>query len=138
MKKVLLATDGSEASQHAEAIAMKLLTISPDIELTILYVSAQENYAYDFIPDVIDRYEETLSQQIKEEISQRLLPWKNQISFVHRSGNVSKTICDFAASINADLIIVGSHGRGAVDRALLGSVAEGVLHRSSISVLVAK
>jgi len=36
----------------------------------------------------------------------------------------------------ADLIVLGSHGRGGIKRALLGSVAEGILRQSAIPVLV--
>lgn len=45
-------------------------------------------------------------------------------------------IVDCAASIGADLIAMGSHGRGGLAHALLGSVAEGVLRHAGVPVLV--
>jgi nucleotide-binding universal stress UspA family protein len=41
-----------------------------------------------------------------------------------------------AEEIGADLIVIGSHGRSGLDRALLGSVADRVLRRSTVPVLV--
>ena len=41
-----------------------------------------------------------------------------------------------ALELGADLIVVGSHGRGAVQRFVLGSVAAKVVRQSSIPVLV--
>jgi nucleotide-binding universal stress UspA family protein len=41
-----------------------------------------------------------------------------------------------AEDFDADLIVVGTHGRGAVTAALMGSVARGLCHSSSLPVLV--
>jgi nucleotide-binding universal stress UspA family protein len=41
-----------------------------------------------------------------------------------------------AKDVGADMIVVGSHGRGAMYQLLVGSVSEGVLHRSRLPVLV--
>jgi hypothetical protein len=43
---------------------------------------------------------------------------------------------DFAEEWDADLVIMGSHGRTGLARLLLGSVARNVLHHASCSVLV--
>jgi nucleotide-binding universal stress UspA family protein len=48
------------------------------------------------------------------------------------------TILSVAASVCADLIVIGSHGRGGLKRLMLGSVAEGVVRRSPIPVLIIK
>src|SRR5579863_5532147 len=46
------------------------------------------------------------------------------------------SVLDAARRKKADLIVIGSHGRTGIPRAVLGSVAEGILRRSSIPVLV--
>ncbi len=51
-------------------------------------------------------------------------------------GPTVETILEQADRQKADLLVLGSHGHGAVYRALLGSVSEGVLHRATVPVLV--
>ena len=51
-------------------------------------------------------------------------------------GPTVNTILSEAEKLGADLIALGSHGRGFAARALLGSVSEGVLHRSTVPVLI--
>lgn len=49
-----------------------------------------------------------------------------------------KIITDVAAEIEADLIIVGTHGRTGLARAILGSVAAHVVHHATTSVYVVR
>ncbi len=51
-------------------------------------------------------------------------------------GELAKTILEYAQNKTSSLIIMGTHGRGAVSGALLGSVASRVLHQSEIPVLL--
>ncbi len=51
-------------------------------------------------------------------------------------GAVVETILREAGRLNADCIVLGSHGHGVVHRALLGSVSEGVLHRTACPLLI--
>lgn len=46
------------------------------------------------------------------------------------------TLLDEASKLAVDLIVLGSHGRGAVLRALLGSTSEGVLRKAEVPVLI--
>jgi nucleotide-binding universal stress UspA family protein len=55
-----------------------------------------------------------------------------------RSGSPGPTVVAFAREWDADLVIMGSHGRTGVARLLLGSVARHVLHHSSCSVVVVR
>ena len=51
-------------------------------------------------------------------------------------GDVLETICQHAKDIGADLIVMTSHGRTGFSRMWYGSVADGVLRRSSLPVLM--
>lgn len=53
-----------------------------------------------------------------------------------RSGDPAEQICVLARERGADLIVLGTRGRGAIGRVLLGSVARAVLLGASCSVLV--
>ena len=52
------------------------------------------------------------------------------------SKDVAKLVANAADEVDADLIVVGTHGRGGVTAALLGSVARGLCHTSHRPVLV--
>ncbi len=51
-------------------------------------------------------------------------------------GETVETILKEASKVSADLIVLGSHGNGALHKALLGSVSEGVLRKSPCPVLI--
>jgi len=55
-----------------------------------------------------------------------------------RVGSAPEEICAVAKEIGADMIVVGTHGRGAVGRAILGNVAHTVLRTASVPVLTVK
>ena len=51
-------------------------------------------------------------------------------------GPTIETIIEEAGRLKVDMIVVGSHGHGAMYQLLVGSVSEGVLHRATCPVLV--
>jgi nucleotide-binding universal stress UspA family protein len=51
------------------------------------------------------------------------------------AGDPSKRIVDHALTIPADLIVIGTHGRGGLERFMIGSVAEKVLQKAPCPVL---
>jgi nucleotide-binding universal stress UspA family protein len=51
-------------------------------------------------------------------------------------GDAAVEIVEAAKSWPADLVVIGSHGRGGLDRAILGSVAESVMRKAPCPVLV--
>ena len=53
-------------------------------------------------------------------------------------GEPSREICQVAAEVDAELIVMGSHGRTGLSHILLGSVAERVVRHSSCPVLVVR
>jgi nucleotide-binding universal stress UspA family protein len=57
------------------------------------------------------------------------------VEAVVRDGNTAAEILDQATSMNADLLVIGTHGRSGFERLLLGSVAEKVLRKAPCPVL---
>jgi nucleotide-binding universal stress UspA family protein len=62
----------------------------------------------------------------------------NIVSTVTRASNVAHAITEYANGNPVDLIIVGTHGRGAVSRFLMGSVAERVVRSAPCPVLTVR
>ena len=60
------------------------------------------------------------------------------VEVVARQGDPATTIVEEARDWQADLIVVGSHGRTGIQRLLLGSVAQAVVSRASCSVEVVR
>lgn len=52
-----------------------------------------------------------------------------------RLGQPADVVCDLAKELSADLVVIGSHGYGTVER-LLGTTASKIVHRAPCSVLV--
>lgn len=59
-----------------------------------------------------------------------------RVSFAHKPGRAADVVLAEARARKADFVVVGSHGRTGLKRAVLGSVAEAVVRGSSVPVLV--
>jgi nucleotide-binding universal stress UspA family protein len=53
-------------------------------------------------------------------------------------GEAAHTILEYAGETQSDLIIMGTHGRGAIRDIVLGSVASRVLHEAHFPVLLVR
>ena len=65
---------------------------------------------------------------------------KQGIQFASKilDGSPASKIAEFAEEEKVDLVIVGSRGLGGISEAILGSVANSIVHKSKVSVLVVK
>jgi nucleotide-binding universal stress UspA family protein len=61
-----------------------------------------------------------------------------EIAGVLRVGAAPAEVCAVAREAGADLIVVGTHNRGALGRALLGSVAETIVREAHVPVLTVR
>jgi nucleotide-binding universal stress UspA family protein len=144
--KVLLAIDGSPAS---DAAVLEVARQSwPDgTEITIFTVV---HAMVPLVPDpalvVAASYVQQI-QDMRQRAPMLLRAATRQIRRTQPSARIrtrtvegmpTEAILDEARAWDADLIVVGSHGYGAVRRLLLGSVARGVLANAPCSVLIAK
>ena len=58
------------------------------------------------------------------------------IQTIIKDGDFADSILEAANEVAANLIVMGSHGRRGLDRMLLGSVAEQVLHKTTIPLFI--
>lgn len=144
--KILIATDGSDFSDAAIAEACRMV-IRPKDEVMVIssyedaYPIASEPFAisaefYQKFEDSMNELSEGYVNSAKEQIAQKL-PNEVTISTEVVRGAAAQQIVEQAEKWKADLIVVGSHGRGFWGR-LLGSVSNSVVHHAPCTVLVVK
>lgn len=135
-QKLLVATDGSEYSEHATKRALEIARAYGG-KLNIISATDFACELYATAPEVgeglIRRAEEQLDQGRKQADLMGLTPE----CFV-REGLAYKAIIDLAREKGVQMIIMGSHGRTGLKRLLMGSVAEKVIGHSFCPVLVVK
>ena len=144
MKTILAAIDFSDSS-HGVIQSSINLAKSFNAHLHILHVvEPQPSYtAYGFTPDdfpALNSFQERTCARSKEQLEDlsHSLMKSSQISISPHTteGPPLHSILEFAQTINADLIVVGSHGHGAIASFLLGTVADGLVRKSVIPTLV--
>ena len=138
MKTILIATDGSPSAHEAVAFGLELAAeqsaeavvvhVVPGVDVVpmsgfgMLGAQPHQPSAYDQV--ALDE-SLTLAAELGVSARTELL-----------SGNPVDEIVAYADSIDADLIVVGSRGHGAIASAFLGSVSQGVLHEARRPVLI--
>ena len=139
IKRILCPIDFSESSHHALAHAAALARWY-EAQLTVLHVSEvfmvpavlPGNPAPVIGPyisrDAIVSGLEEFTSPLKESG----VPFELDIE----EGTVAHTIVDAAARRKADLLVMGTHGRGGVEHVVLGSVTEKVLRKAPCPLLV--
>ncbi len=137
-EKLLLATDLSEASASATDEAFEL---ARRLEASLLVVSVidpgtllRPGGRYDTrVDQVRDR-----RQQLAQTLVERGRHEGVTVSFLVWEGDPGDMIVEAAEAEHADLVVVGSHGRGAVGRFFLGSVSDHVVRHAPCPVLVVR
>ncbi len=143
-RHILLATDGSSASEHAAQLAVDLARAHA-ARLTALFVV--DPYPYlgvgESNPLGFQAYMSAALQHAAEAHGKVMAlcekaPVVNFTARLAEDVAAAPGIVQSARQVEADLIVVGSHGRTGVARLMLGSVASKVVAESPIPVLVAR
>ncbi len=132
--KVLLGIDSSAASQHAVAE----VTNRPWLADTVFTViNVVDVYGLTRLPVLVEegrRLGLALVHAAAEKLSRAGCKANAEVLL----GTPRREIAEYAKRWNADLVMVGSHGQGAIARFLMGSVAQGVLHTAPCSVEIVR
>jgi nucleotide-binding universal stress UspA family protein len=143
MKKILVATDGSEDAERAIDFAAQLAKTS-SARLLIVNVTGAHS-----IPEAVlvkfSQAEHVWVRELLASLSSEILQKARDraralgltdIALESRSGDVAQTILEVAEQFDADAIVVGKRGSGRVAGLLLGSVSQKLVSLASQVVIV--
>jgi len=141
--QILMPIDGSPASDKALDEAIRLARLS-GARLRLLhvvdelsYVNGFEpamNYLKDTLPLMHQAGERLLAHARKKAEAQGVVT--DSVLIVGGPGRLWEHVAAQAGSVKADLVVVGSHGRRGLGRALMGSDAEQIVRHAPVPVLV--
>jgi nucleotide-binding universal stress UspA family protein len=138
VKKLLLATDLSEASSSATEQAFEL---AARLGAALLVVSVIDPGSL-LLPGGRFRARVDQVRERREQQAQALVERGRRqgidVSFLIWTGDPGDQIVSAAEAERVDMVLVGSHGRGAVGRLFLGSVSEHVVRHAPCPVLVVR
>jgi len=133
---ILVPTDGSDvadlALEHAIAIAD-----SQGAAVHLLYVvdmrlaRAAPDLARDELRDALSGEGETVTAALERRVLDADLPATATV----REGVPADEILDYASEADADLVVMGTHGKSQRERLLAGSVTDRVGHRAAVPVM---
>ncbi|NTU67497.1 MAG: universal stress protein [Chlorobiaceae bacterium] len=134
IKKIICPVDFSELSRKAMQYANEFARLS-DAKVFLVGVVENDptiNYSHGLEKEGADE-EQKLAALIDEEQMAGIVA-----DYAIYEGSAEECILDYAKRQEADVIIMGSHGRRGLKRMILGSVAEHVIRRAPCPVLIVK
>jgi nucleotide-binding universal stress UspA family protein len=136
MKKILVAVDGSEASMHAVRTAV-VLAKGLNATLTIAHV-VPPTFVPPEVPFAVQPWTEEALAAGEKLLEAAARDSGMACERMNVTGSAAERLAEIADTGNFDLVVVGSKGRGAVSRMLIGSVTDRLVHISNRPVLVVR
>jgi nucleotide-binding universal stress UspA family protein len=140
-KTILVPTDFSPASKPAAEEALTLvrgfggrIIFVHVLDLSYIYPVGFGGEAYVPPPLTVQDFELDWQAFLSDLPLGGGLVWEKQT----REGHAAQTITEIAAEVEADLVVIGTHGRTGLAHILLGSVAERVIRTTACSVLTVR
>ena len=142
-KSIVIATDGSPYSTAAASEAIGIAKKN-NSKLTVISVVPAELATPTDVDFGVSQMEHLAEKEMQvaeknaKAVKEAAQKEGVEVQAFVMTGKPADAIIETAKEKNADLIIVGSHGRTGIERLLMGSVAERVIVMSSCAVLVVK
>jgi nucleotide-binding universal stress UspA family protein len=143
-KRILVPVDGSELSTRAAKTAIALAK-EQDATLVFLHVTMPYVPQYAGEIPMMDSTSEKLYEQRVAESAKDVLDTVEQVAkregvrcerVIDSNGHPDESIAAMVLAHRCDLVVIATHGRGAVARFFMGSVTTRLLPRCSVPVLV--
>ena len=139
--KIVLAIDDSKFSEAA-AKSLTGLFRPQDSEVRVLHVvepiviSEPPQMSARYYPELEGRLPQ--AREVIDRVAKTLSSAGFRVTTSVATGDARSIILENAAEWNADLIVLGSHGRKGLGRFFLGSVSEAVARHADCSVLIVR
>jgi nucleotide-binding universal stress UspA family protein len=141
VQKILFATDFSDGSKPALAQAEQL-ALATRAELLVLHVREDFPFVapdgYGYVPPELEAQQHREVAELLDEQTTELRTRGVSCRGLSVPGAPHLRIASVAEQEKVDMIVLGSHGRNALGRLLLGNVAERVSRTASVPVLVVR
>lgn len=142
--KIIVTTDGSEFSRAAVEKCCQIIAAPSRTSVKIVSVyEVLEPLDISISPEFSRELESLAEQKARESAEQAVAEIKSRfpeidISALILTGVPEEILIKTAGEWLADIIVIGSQGRGFWERMLLGSVTDSLVHNAPCSVLVAR
>lgn len=143
MKKIIVPCDFSEQATNAFRVAIDIAAQSRG-EVHLIHI-IELPILHDTVLMPVLSFEEALLKELeaKAELNFKKLITKynkenQKIITKVQFGAISKKITDYADKVNADIVVMGTHGASGVREFIIGSNAEKIVRNSSVPVLTIK
>ncbi len=145
-RRILVPTDFSDRSHHAVEYATNLAT-KVGARVLVLHVAPDVPAIVSPLPESTAMQAWAFTEQLKarraaaeERMNKELAPYFAEVEFelLFEEGEPAATIASVAETRGCDLVVMSSHGRTGLKRALLGSVAERAVRLAHCPVLVVR
>jgi nucleotide-binding universal stress UspA family protein len=144
IKNILVGTDFGEAADSALSYGRELagrfgatLHVLNVVENFYVTTFGAETYAA-FVPEMQRELEDAARKRLDEALIDSDGSGPATRPVVMTSGSAAYAIVDYARENHIDLIVMGTHGRGALAHLMMGSVAERVVRLASCPVLTVR
>jgi nucleotide-binding universal stress UspA family protein len=139
IKRVLVPTDFSDSARHALTYGV---SFAREFGAELLLVHVVENltvgYASDLFPVPMAEVFEEISGYARSELAKLAVEVREKgvtVREIVAQGKPSAEIVRIAGEEQADVIVLGTHGKGMLDKALFGSTTERVIRKAPCPVL---
>jgi universal stress protein A len=140
--RIVVPTDFSKCSEEAWAMA-KRVAAAPGSELVLVHVLAEVPLYAEGVLNIENARK--IREGARKWVENALEDWVGKARAeglnaraVALSGVAHEEIVQLARDERADLVVIGTHGRGGINRALLGSVADRVVRLAPCPVLTVR
>lgn len=149
-RRAVVAVDESEESMHALSWALQHLLFHDSKEDHVILLHAQspprvyaavDGTAYVFSSDIMESLEkqqrentETILEKARAICREKNICFETKVE----TGDARDVICEQVEKLQADFLVIGSHGYGTIKRTFLGSVSDYCVRHAKCPVVIVK